>query len=164
MDPRYPIGTCQPAPFSEEAKAERLADLHFLPGLAEQAIENLDADQLQTPYRDGGWTVQQVIHHLADSHMNALIRLKLTLTEDHPTVKPYDEERWAQTHEYAQLPVNNALTLLHTVHARLYDLYSHLQADEWKRTYFHPGSGTSHDLWYLLGLYAWHGKHHVAQV
>jgi hypothetical protein len=163
MELRYPIGAYQPAAFSNELLAERLADLRFLPGLLEQALENLDEAQLNTPYREGGWTLNQVVHHICDSHMNALCRLKLTLTEEHPTVRPYDEVSWAKTHEY-QLPVNLSVTMIHVLHAKLLDLFSSLQATDWQRSYYHPESKKDFDLWYLLGMYAWHGKHHVAHI
>lgn len=163
MELRYPIGAYQPAAFSNELLAERLADLRFLPGLLEQALENLDEAQLNTPYREGGWTLNQVVHHICDSHMNALCRLKLTLTEEHPTVRPYDEVSWAKTHEY-QLPVNLSVTMIYVLHAKLLDLFSSLQATDWQRSYYHPESKKDFDVWYLLGMYAWHGKHHVAHI
>lgn len=164
MDLRYPIGEYQPTSFSEELKAERMADIQFLPGLLEQAIENLDEAQLETPYRDGGWTLKQVVHHLADSHMNALSRLKFTLTEDNPTVMGYDEQKWAETAEYKLLPVNVSVTMLHTIHAKLYALYSSVKEEDWKRPYIHSQSKKQFDLWYLFGMYAWHGKHHVGHI
>lgn len=164
MDIRYPIGKYVSAPFSTELKVERLADLTFLPGLLERAIENLDEAHLNTPYREGGWTVQQVVHHVCDSHMNALSRLKFTLTEDNPTVMGYDENLWAQTIEYSDLPVNISLTMIHALHAKLVSLFSHLTDEEWNRTYIHSQSMKQFNLWYLCGLYAWHGKHHVAHI
>jgi len=164
MDLKYPIGKYEPAPFCEPIKAERLADISFLPGLLERAIENLDEAQLETPYRPDGWTVRQVVHHICDSHMNALCRVKLVLTEDNPTVRPYDESKWALTHEYKHLPINVSITMLHAIHLKLHDLFSSVQESDWKRTYFHPESKQTADLWYLLGMYAWHGKHHVAHI
>ena len=152
MDLRYPIGKYEPAPFSTELKVERLADLKFLPGLLERAIENLDEAQLNTPYREDGWTVQQVVHHVCDSHMNALSRLKFTLTEDNPTVMGYDENLWAQTIEYKDLPVNISLTMIHALHAKIVSLFSHLTDEEWKRTYIHSQSMKQFDLWFLCGL------------
>ena len=164
MDQRYPIGKYEPQQFSETLKKERLGDIKFLPLLLENAVANLDAAQLETPYRDGGWTVHQVVHHISDSHMNALCRLKLGITEDNPTIKPYDEAKWAETSEYRHLPINISLTMLHTIHAKLYDLFSNLSDEQWKRTYFHPESKKEFDLWYLFGMYSWHGKHHVAHI
>lgn len=164
MDPRYPIGKYEPAPFSNELKEERLADIKFLPGLLEKAIENLDEAQLDTPYREGGWTVKQVVHHVADSHMNALSRLKFTLTEDNPTIMGYDEEAWAKTIDYTIVPINISLTMIHTLHAKVYALFASLSDENWKRTYVHSHSKKQFDLWFLLGMYAWHGKHHVAHI
>ena len=164
MDPRYPIGKYEPAPFSPELKEERLADIKFLPGLLEKAIENLDEAQLDTPYREGGWTVKQVVHHIADSHMNALSRLKFTLTEDNPTIMGYDEEAWAKTIDYTIVPINISLTMIHTLHAKVYALFANLSDEDWKRTYVHSHSKKQFDLWFLLGMYAWHGKHHVAHI
>ena len=164
MDLRYPIGKYEAQLYSDNLKEERLADIKFLPLLLENAVLNLDASQLETPYRDGGWTVRQVVHHVSDSHMNAMIRLKFGLTEDNPTIKPYDEAKWAETSEYKNLPINISLTMLHTIHAKLYDLFSNLTAEQWKRTYFHPEAQKQFDLWYLLGMYSWHGKHHTAHI
>ena len=163
-DLRYPIGVYQPQSFSDELRQERLADIKFLPGLLEQAVENLDAFQLDTPYRPDGWKVKQVVHHLADSHMNALSRLKFTITEDCPTIMGYDENAWALTAEYDQLPTNYSLTMIHAVHARLHCLFAALEPAQWQRPYIHSHSKKQFDLWYLLGMYAWHGKHHVAHI
>lgn len=164
MDLRYPVGKYVPASYSEDLKKERLGNIKLLPELLEHAVSNLDAAQLETPYREGGWSVRQVVHHVSDSHINALCRLKLSLTEDIPTIKPYDEAKWAETSEYKNLPINISLTMLHTIHAKLYDLFSNLTDGQWKRTYFHPESKKEFDLWYLLGMYSWHGKHHVAHI
>nr|WP_294906419.1 putative metal-dependent hydrolase [uncultured Lacibacter sp.] len=164
MNLRYPIGEYQPAPYSDALRDERLADIKFLPGLLEAAIENLDEAQLDTSYRDGGWTVRQVVHHVSDSHLNALTRLKFTITEHNPTIMGYDEEAWAKTTEYTELPVNISLTMLHTIHAKLYVLFSNLSGEDWQRTYVHSHSKKQFDLWYLLGMYAWHGKHHTAHI
>ena len=164
MDFRYPIGKYEPASYSDALREERLADIKFLPGLLEKAIENLDEAQLNTPYRDGGWTVKQVVHHVSDSHLNALSRLKFTLTEENPTVMGYDEEAWAKTADYTELPINISLTMIHTLHAKLNVLFSSLTAEDWKRTYIHSQSKKQFDLWFLMGMYAWHGKHHAAHI
>lgn len=163
-DPRYPIGKYEPHPYSEQQKKKWLIDIQQLPGLLEDAVINLDKDQLETPYRDGGWTVQQVVHHVADSHMNALCRIKLILTEDNPTIKPYDENKWAQLSDTKLVPVNVSLTLLHALHTRMHNLLNSVTENEWHRTYFHPEHQKQFDLWFLLGLYAWHGKHHTAHI
>jgi DinB superfamily len=162
MDIRYPIGKYEPVPFSEEEKRERLLDIAQLPNMLEAALLNLDAAQLDIPYRDGGWTVAQVAHHLADSHTNCLVRVKLALTENNPTIRPYEEDAWVRQAD-CSLPVNNATTLLHALHQRLYLLFKSVTDTDWNRTYVHPDTG-QHTLWFLLGLYAWHGKHHVAHI
>lgn len=164
-DPRYPIGTYEPKPFSIEQKVEWLADIRFLPLLVENAILNLDEAQLHTPYREGGWTVHQLVHHIADSHINAYCRFKLGLTEENPAIKPYDENKWVLLHDVEKLPVNVSITILHAIHARLHEALKYVKDDEWNnRTIFHPEHKKTMRLWYLLGMYAWHGKHHVAHI
>lgn len=165
LDLRYPIGTYEPKPFSIDQKVEWMADIKFLPLQLENAVLNLDEKQLQTPYREGGWTLQQVVHLVADSHMNAYCRFKLALTEENPTVKPYDEKRWAEFNDVFKLPINISLTLLHALHLRWYETLKYVTDEEWNnRTVFHPEHKKTMRLWYLLGMYAWHGKHHVAHI
>ncbi len=163
-DLRYPIGKYEPQPYSAELKKGWLSDLKFLPDDLERAVQNLDEHQLNTPYRDGGWTVKQVVHHVADSHMNALIRFKLGLTEDNPTIKPYDEAAWAMLDDVDAVPINVSLTILHGIHLRLIETIKNLTDEQWQRTLFHPEHQQQMTLWYLLGNYAWHGKHHVAHI
>jgi hypothetical protein len=165
LDLRYPIGKYEQQPFSIEKKVEWLADIKFLPLALENAILNLDEKQLHTAYREEGWTVHQLVHHVADSHMNAYIRFKLALTEDNPTIKPYEEKLWAELNDVKKLPVNISLTLLHALHARWYEALKYVKDDEWNnRTVFHPEHKKTLRLWNLLGTYAWHGKHHVAHI
>jgi uncharacterized damage-inducible protein DinB len=164
-DPRYPIGKYEQQPFSIDKKVEWLADLKFLPQQLEDAILNLDEAQLKTPYRDGGWTIHQLVHHVADSHMNAYCRFKLALTEENPTIKPYNQELWAEMNDVKKLPINISLTLLHALHARWYDALKYVTDEDWNnRTVFHPEQKKTIRLWNLLGTYAWHGKHHVAHI
>lgn len=163
MDQRFPIGKYEPKPFSAEQKEKWLTDILFLPRQLEMAILNLDEQQLETPYREEGWKVRQVIHHVADSHMNAFIRCKLALTETNPTIKPYEEALWAEQSDY-KLAVNISLTLLHALHNRWYDLLKHVQEEEWNRTVVHPQHNKHMTLWFLLGMYAWHGHHHTAHI
>ncbi|HEY2725632.1 MAG TPA: putative metal-dependent hydrolase, partial [Parafilimonas sp.] len=151
-DLRYPKGKYQPQPYSQKQKDEWLLDLKFLPSELELAVQNLDEAQLQTPYRDGGWTVQQVVHHVADSHMNSFIRFRLTLTENTPTIKPYDQDAWAHLDD-VKLPINISLTLLHSLHRRLVAMLENLPDDAWQRTFYHPEQQKQLTLWYLLGLY-----------
>lgn len=162
MDERYPIGKFEATPYQQSLHTEWLIDIAQLPNMVEAALLNLDLWQLETPYRTGGWTVSQVVHHLVDSHTNCYARLKLALTEDNPIIRPYEEQQWVLLAD-ANLPHNNATTFLHSLHQRLYVLFKSVTAEQWERTYQHPVSG-QHTIWDLLGLYAWHGKHHVAHI
>ncbi len=163
-DLRYPIGKYIVQPFSEKLLGEWLTDIKNLPQHLENAVLNLDETQLNTPYRDGGWIVKQVVHHVADSHMNAYIRFKLGLTEDKPTIKPYDENAWAQMADTKNIPVNISLTLLHALHIRWYEVLKNISEADFNRTVIHPEHKKEMTLWYLLGMYAWHGRHHTAHV
>ena len=163
-DPRYPVGKYMPQPFSQALKEEWLADLKFLPNGVENAISNLDEAQLQTPYREGGWTVHKLVHHIADSHMHAYMRFKFGLLEEAPTIKPYNENDWVQTADVAHLPVNISITLLFALHARWHEFLKHLSDEDWQRTVYHPEHQKSMTLWFLLGLYSWHGRHHIAHI
>lgn len=163
-DPRYPLGKYIVQPFSETQLAAWLNDIQLLPTELEHAVLNLDEAQLKTPYRDGGWTVHQLVHHVADSHMNAYIRIKLGLTTNNPVINPYPEEIWAEMADTKNLPVNISLTLVHALHRRWYEVLKNMSADEFNRTVFHPQHQKELTLWFLLGLYAWHGKHHVAHI
>lgn len=160
----YPIGKFIEQPYSEQELRDRLLDIRFMTQSLELTVSNLDAFQLDTPYRDGGWTVKQVVHHLADSHMNAFIRCKLALTEDNPTIKPYDQNTWVNTPDAANVPINVSITLLHALHLRWHELFINLTEKDFERTVMHPEYKRQMSLWFILGLYAWHGKHHIAQV
>ncbi len=163
-DPRYPIGKYIPQPFSEEQKNKWLLDIHFLPEELERAVNNLDEAQLHTPYREGGWTIHQLVHHIADSHMNAYCRVKLGLTENIPTIKPYLENEWSLLEDVGKLPINISITLLHALHQRWYYCMKDLTIDQWMREVHHPERNSNFSLWFFLGLYAWHGKHHIAHI
>ena len=163
-DPRYPIGHYKATQFSGSQKTEWLNDIKQLPGVLEYAIQNLDENQLNTPYREGGWTVKQLVHHVADSHINAYVRFKLGLTENNPTIKPYDEGAWAELPDTNVVPINVSLTLLHALHLRWFTLLDHIKDEDFLKTVFHPEKKTELTLWNLLGTYAWHGKHHVAHI
>lgn len=164
MDARYPIGKYEAQPFSHKQKEEWLLQLKFLPQELELAIQNLDSFQLNTPYREGGWTIKQLVHHIADSHMNAYTRFKLGLTENNPTIKPYEEKKWVELNDVDTVPVNTSITLVHALHERWYAAIKDLTEDQFQRTVVHPEQGRVMSLWLLLGLYAWHGKHHVAHI
>ena len=163
-DPRYPIGKYQPQPFSEQQLKEWLQDIWFLPAALENSILNMDEAQLNEPYREGGWKIRQLVHHVADSHMNAYIRFKLGLTEDVPVIRPYNEKLWAELKDTENLPVNISLTLLHSLHKRWYEILANMQQEDWERKVLHPEHNREMTLWYLLGMYAWHGRHHVAHI
>jgi hypothetical protein len=161
---KYPIGKYEPKPFSEEQKNNWIKDLEQLPENLEAALLNLDEAQLNTPYRPEGWTVKQLVHHIADSHINMFCRLKLALSEDNPTIKPYDEAAWALQADVEAVPVNISTTLIHALHKRIVALYKATTNAELDRTYIHPETGKQTNIYYMLGLYAWHSKHHVAHI
>lgn len=163
-DPRYPIGKYEPQPYSDELKQEWLNDIRYLPQLLESVVQNLDEAQLNTPYRDGGWTVHELVHHIADSHINAYTRFKVGLTEDNPTIKPYEETEWVKLNDVQHLPINVSITLLHALHIRWYETIKDLSMEQWNRTVFHPGNKKTSTIWELLGSYSWHGRHHVAHI
>jgi hypothetical protein len=169
-DLRYPIGKVKDQEFYErpindnEALKAYLADIKMCPSLLEHAITNLDEAQLNTPYREGGWTPKQVVHHVADSHMNAYIRFKLGLTEDNPVIKPYEEAQWAELIDSKTIPINVSLTLLHALHQRWYELLANMNKADWARTVFHPEQARTLTLWELLQIYSWHSKHHAAHI
>jgi hypothetical protein len=133
-----------------------------MPSKLETAVSGLAEAQLDTPYREGGWTVRQLVHHVADSHMNAYTRFKLTLTEDHPTIRPYEEKDWARLSD-AQGPIGTSLTLVRALHERWGLLLATLTEADYKRTLHHPEWGDM-TLWDLLDNYQWHSRHHVAHV
>lgn len=161
---KFPIGKFEPKPFSQEQKEKWLADIQFLPNELELAIQNLDHHQLDTPYREGGWRVQQLVHHVADSHMNAYVRFKLGLTEDNPPIKPYEEGEWAKLDDIDTVPVNVSITLLFALHQRWVATIKNLTDAQWQRTVYHPEHKKDIPLWNLLGMYAWHGRHHVRHI
>jgi hypothetical protein len=163
-DPRYPLGRFTPDPNPTPATRNRhIEQIAATPSAMRQTISGLTKDQLDTPYREGGWSVRQVIHHVPDSHLNAYIRFKWALTEDAPTIKPYDEGAWAQMKDSELTPVDVSLTLLESLHARWTVLLQSLRVEDFQRKFIHPDSGP-HDLDWLLGLYSWHGNHHVAHI
>lgn len=165
-DPRFPIGkvTFPKGPLSDEQRKEMIADIERTPGRVRSAIQGLSEAQLETPYRDGGWTVRQVVHHLPDSHMNAYVRFKLALTEDEPVIKPYAEDRWAKLGDGRATPLGVSMDLLDSLHLRWVNLMRSLNAEDWQRSFRHPEYEKAMSLDRNLALYAWHGKHHVAHI
>jgi len=163
-DPRYPIGKFSYAgPLTAEQKQQYLTDIEQTPARLRAALRGLSDQQLDTPYRDGGWTPRQVAHHVADSHMNSYIRFKLALTEDEPTIKPYMENLWAELPEAKRAPIEVSLALLDSLHQRWMLMLRDFTDAEWKRTFRHPEMGLM-SLEKTLALYSWHGRHHVAHV
>jgi len=163
-DPRYPIGKFhfEGAP-SQDQRAKFVADIEQTPAAIRAAVKNLSPEQLDTPYRDGGWTVRQVVHHVPDSHMNAYVRYKLALTEDEPTIKPYAEDRWAELADTQSTPIEVSLALLESLHVRWVRLLRSLRDEDWKRNFRHPELGVV-SLEKNLALYSWHGRHHCAHI
>ena len=163
IDRRYPIGDfVPPATISPDERTGAVATLAELPEQLRNAVDGLSSAQLATPYREGGWTLRQVVHHVADSHMNAYVRVKLALTEDWPTVKSYDEVAWAKLHDMAA-PVEWSLELVESLHARWVMLFQSLDETQWQRGYKHPEDGpVTVELAALT--YAWHSRHHVAHI
>jgi uncharacterized damage-inducible protein DinB len=163
-DPRFPIGKFhyEGSP-SEQQKQQFLDEIANTPANLRAAVKGLSATQLDTPYRDGGWTLRQVVHHLPDSHLNSYVRFKLALTEDNPTIKPYEEDRWAKLADTGATPVDVSLTMMDVLHDRWMRLLRSLSAEDWKRTLRHPALGEM-TLEKNLAMYAWHGRHHVAHI
>jgi uncharacterized damage-inducible protein DinB len=162
-DLRYPVGPwARPAQVTPEWRANHIAQIAELPAALRAAVADLNDAQLDTPYRPGGWTLRQVVHHVADSHVNAYVRIKLALTEADPTIKPYEEQRWAELPD-STLPIDVSLRLVDAVHERWVALLRALPADAFDRPYQHPESGP-HTVDIALSSYAWHGRHHTAHI
>jgi hypothetical protein len=164
-DLRFPIGPFRrpDAPLDDAQRRRAIDVIASAPAKLRAAVTGLTDAQLDTPYRPGGWTVRQVTHHLADSHMNAYVRFKLALTEDEPTIKPYDEARWAELADARQMPVETSLVLLERLHDRWVVLLRSMSAQDFARRLRHPETGVQR-LDQVLALYEWHAKHHVAHV
>ncbi|RYD53522.1 MAG: putative metal-dependent hydrolase [Sphingobacteriales bacterium] len=162
---RYPLGTHQPPDrFDPSMIRDWIETLENFPRWLDVLIENLDEEQLHIPYRPDGWSIQQIIHHLADSHMNAYIRLKLALTEDEPVIKPYEQDLWAETAEVDSVPVNISITLLHALHRRMGALMRSMEERDWERGFYHPEQERAICLWEFADHYSWHARHHCEQI
>ncbi|WP_042202198.1 YfiT family bacillithiol transferase [Paenibacillus camerounensis] len=162
-DLRYPIGEFEYAgEITASVTTAWIKEIEELPGLLREAVKELNHEQLDTPYRPGGWSVRQVVHHVADSHMNAYVRFKLALTEDKPVIKPYEEAKWAELPDYA-LPVEPSLLLIESLHQRWVTVLHELTPADMDKTFIHPESGVV-SLDRNIGIYAWHGKHHLAHI
>jgi hypothetical protein len=161
---QYPVGQFQPpVSYTDHDLHKWINELKMAPGRFRQAVISLNEQQLNTNYRSGGWTLRQVVHHVADSHMNCLMRIKLALTEDNPTIKPYEEAHWALLADY-RTPVESSLRMLEGIHSHIVALFESFNEEQWSRTYYHPESKKTYTLKHVLALYAWHSKHHLAHI
>jgi uncharacterized damage-inducible protein DinB len=164
MDLRYPIGRFEyKGENTEEQRRELIGRIEQTPARLRAAVAGLKADHMETPYRPGGWTVRQLVHHVADSHMNSFMRFRLALTEDNPAIKGYDQDRWAQLADSRTQPVEVSLDLLDALHRRWAGLLRSMGPDEFARTFVHSELGPV-TLDRTLALYAWHGDHHTAHI
>jgi uncharacterized damage-inducible protein DinB len=164
MNPRYPVGQFEmPSAVTLVLRKQAMDEIAATPGKVRAAVSGLNDAQLDTPYREGGWTVRQVVHHMADSHMNAYTRCRLALTEHEPTIKPYEEGAWAKLEDAQNAPVEVSLRLLEPLHERWVRLLRSVKTEEFARTLRHPDHGIRTFDW-LLFLYEWHGRHHTAHI
>jgi hypothetical protein len=163
-DLRYPVGKFQfPETVSPDERAKFVGEIAATPFRLREVVKGLDDPQLDTPYRPGGWTVRQVVHHVPDSHLNSYVRFRWALTEEEPTIKAYHEDRWAELPDARTAPVEISLKLLESLHSRWVGLLRSLTEQDWKRTFRHPDLGLI-SLEKNAALYAWHGRHHVAHI
>lgn len=163
-DLSYPIGRFRySGPMSKQQRDAAIAAISEVPAKMRAALRGLSPQQLDRPYRPGGWTVRQVAHHVPDSHLNAYIRTKLALTEIEPTIKPYDEKAWAELADTQTTPIETSLALLESVHERWNNLLRSLPDADFARTFRHPEHGVRTIDW-MIALYAWHGAHHTAHI
>lgn len=161
---KYPIGIFEaPENISDERLSNAISDIGQLPEKIQAAARHLESGGLDHPYRPGGWTARQVIHHIADSHLNAIVRCKLALTEDNPTIKPYREDLWALLPDYSA-SVEYSLHLIKSIHYKWHLLLTSLSDEQWDRTFFHPEKKSSISLKQNALLYQWHGNHHLAHL
>ena len=164
QDLRFPVGKFQrPAELDAQSRAKAIENVAACPARMREAVRGLTPEQIDTPYRPDGWTVRQVVHHVPDSHLNAYIRFKLALTEDTPTIKPYNETKWAELPDVLAVPIETSLALLDAVHERWLAILQAMKPADFGRQLVHPESGQQ-SLDQMLALYAWHGRHHVAHV
>jgi len=164
-DPRYPVGKFNrpAAALTPDERRELVQQIAATPARMREAVAGLSESQLDTPYRDGGWTVRQVVHHVPDSHMNAYTRVKLALTEEQPTIKPYDEAAWAKLNDVRDTPIETSLILLETLHQRWDTILRAMTDADFERTLLHPDMGVM-TLDAVIAMYAWHGRHHVGHI
>ena len=164
-DVRYPVGRfAYDGDTSRDAIDRSIAEIESLPGLLRAAVNGLGEKQLDMPYRDGGWTSRQVVHHVADSHMNAYVRCKVAVTEEAPRITPYDEAQWAKLPDVTSVLVGVSLNLIEALHVRWMALFRAMSDADFKRTYVHPEQQNPVPLGVVAALYAWHGRHHTAHI
>lgn len=162
---KFPIGKFEyPQLTTYEDIKSWINEIESFPGRLKAEVEGLDNSSLLKRYRPGGWTIHQLVHHCADSHINSLIRFKLALTEDNPTIKPYTEDKWAELPDTLELPIGVAIQILEGVHTKLTVLLRNLTAEQLQRTFTHPEYMRTQTLAFTIGLYAWHGNHHLAHI
>lgn len=162
---KYPIGKfVKPLNITRDILKQWIADITSFPSRLDKEVSQLSDTQLDTPYRPEGWTLRQVVHHCADSHLNAFTRLKLTLTEDSPTVKPYYEERWAELIDSKTFPIESSIKILQGIHTRWVAILHSLTDQDLQRIFIHPEHGRQFKLEENVGIYAWHGNHHLAHI
>nr|WP_040712099.1 bacillithiol transferase BstA [Paenibacillus curdlanolyticus] len=162
---RFPIGRFSaPDTITSEQLKQWIAEIGKLPEQLRNAVRELEDSQLDTPYREGGWTLRQVVHHIADSHMNSYTRFKLAVTEDRPTIKPYAEELWAELSDGARAPIGLSLRLVEALHERWHYFLERLEPEQFDRAFVHPEHGRAMTLLEATAMYAWHGQHHVAHI
>jgi len=162
---KFPIGKFHYSGAStREERSTWTADIAALPDQLEEVLASFSPEEIETPYRPEGWCAREVVHHLADSHMNAVVRLKLALTEENPIVKPYAEARWALLSDTQELPLDASLSMLKGMHLKWAHLLNSLSPADWSRTYYHPEQKKEVSLDELVALYAWHGKHHLGHI
>lgn len=167
MSKQYPIGTFDGSlSYSWDILPHWIEDIELLPGKLSAELTECSDNLLDTPYRKNGWTVRQVVHHLADSHLNAFVRYKLALTENNPIIKPYNEQAWALLADYKQMPVEDILTFIYLLHKKWVIVLKHMSPKDFRKTLVHPEPGNNYppDLFRITGMYAWHGNHHLAHI
>ncbi|OXA86535.1 YfiT family bacillithiol transferase [Flavobacterium hercynium] len=162
---KYPIGKFEfPKEYSPEYISDKIREIESFPTRLKQETIHLTDEQLNTPYRPEGWTVRQVIHHCAESHMNCYIRIKWALTENNPIIKPYDETLWSELPDNLKMPIQPTLTLLEGLHLRLAYIMRNLSDEDLEKSFIHPENNSEYKIKQLIGTYAWHGNHHLAHI
>lgn len=165
LDPKvYPIGKAPNREFTKEVLYQSIIMIEAAPFRLKERIATLNEEELELKYREGSWTIRQIVNHLADSHMNMWIRVKHLLTQENPTIQPYNQNLWADSTDYKTADLNDSLMIFEGVQNRFSNLIKHLNESDFKRTYIHPEYNKQYELSEVVQLYAWHGMHHVSQI